>query len=175
MEAIGRLAGGIAHDFNNLLTVITGYSEVALSRLRHDDPLHMEIEEIKQAGNRAAALTSQLLAFSRRQVLQPKVLDLNMVLTNLEKLLHRLIGEDVNLVVSLAPSLGHIHVDPGQIEQVLMNLAVNARDAMPKGGRLVIETQNADFSGTSVGRPRSVPPGSYVVVIVSDKGCGMDV
>jgi PAS domain S-box-containing protein len=174
MEAIGRLAGGIAHDFNNLLTVITGYSEVALSRLRAEDPLHMELDEIKQAGNRAAALTSQLLAFSRRQVLQPKVLDLNMVLANVEKLLHRLIGEDVNLVVSLAQSLGHIHVDPGQIEQVLMNLAVNARDAMPKGGKLVIETHNADFSGPSGARPLSVPPGSYVVLMVSDTGCGMD-
>ena len=174
MEAIGRLAGGIAHDFNNLLTVITGYSEVGLSRLRADDPLRMELDEIKQAGNRAAALTSQLLAFSRRQVLQPKVLDLNTVLTNLEKLLYRLIGEDVNLVVSLAPALGHIHVDPGQIEQVLMNLAVNARDAMPKGGKLVIETQNADFSGPSANRPLSVPPGLYVVLIVSDTGCGMD-
>jgi two-component system, cell cycle sensor histidine kinase and response regulator CckA len=168
------LAGGIAHDFNNLLTVITGYSEVALSRLRAEDPLHMELDEIKQAGNRAAALTSQLLAFSRRQVLQPKVLDLNMVLANVEKLLHRLIGEDVNLVVSLAQSLGHIHVDPGQIEQVLMNLAVNARDAMPKGGKLVIETHNADFSGPSGARPLSVPPGSYVVLMVSDTGCGMD-
>jgi PAS domain S-box-containing protein len=174
MEAIGRLAGGIAHDFNNLLTVITGYSEVALSRLHQDDPLHMELDEIKQAGNRAAALTSQLLAFSRRQVLQPKVLDLNTVVTNLEKLLHRLIGEDVNLVVSLAPSLGHIHVDPGQIEQVLMNLAVNARDAMPKGGKLVIETQNADFTGPSPGRPLSIPPGAYIMLVVSDTGCGMD-
>ena len=174
MEAIGRLAGGIAHDFNNLLTVITGYSEVALSRLQKEDPLYMELDEIKQAGNRAAALTSQLLAFSRRQVLQPKVLDLNLVVTNLEKLLHRLIGEDVNLVVSLAPSLGHIHVDPGQIEQVLMNLAVNARDAMPKGGRLVIETQNVDFNEPSAGRPLSVEPGSYVMLMVSDTGSGMD-
>ena len=174
MEAIGRLAGGIAHDFNNLLTVITGYSEVALSRLNKEDPLHMELDEIKQAGHRAAALTSQLLAFSRRQVLQPKVLDLNQVITNLEKLLHRLIGEDVNLVVSLAPSLGSIHVDPGQIEQVLMNLAVNARDAMPKGGRLVIETQNVDFDKLSAGRPLSVEPGSYVVLTVSDTGSGMD-
>ena len=174
MEAIGRLAGGIAHDFNNLLTVIMGYSEVALSRLRPDDPLRMDLEEIKQAGNRAAALTSQLLAFSRRQVLQPKVLDLNAVLTNLEKLLHRLIGEDINLVVSLAPSLGRIQVDPGQIEQVLMNLAVNARDSMPKGGKLVIETQNTNFTDPSAVRPLSVPPGSYVVLTVSDTGCGMD-
>jgi PAS domain S-box-containing protein len=174
MEAIGRLAGGIAHDFNNLLTVITGYSEVALSRLNQDDPLHMELKEIKQAGHRAATLTSQLLAFSRRQVLQPKVLDLNVVVTNLEKLLHRLIGEDVNLVVSLASSLGHIHVDPGQIEQVLMNLAVNARDAMPKGGKLVIETQNVDFNGPSAGRTLSVQPGSYVMLMVSDTGTGMD-
>lgn len=174
MEAIGRLAGGIAHDFNNLLTVITGYSEVALSRLHDDDPLHVELDEIRQAGHRAAALTSQLLAFSRRQVLQPKVLDLNTVVTDLEKLLHRLIGEDINLVVSLAPSLGQIHVDPGQIEQVLMNLSVNARDAMPKGGRLVIETYNVDFTGSSAGRPLSVPPGSYVVLVVSDTGSGMD-
>jgi two-component system cell cycle sensor histidine kinase/response regulator CckA len=174
MEAIGRLAGGIAHDFNNLLTVITGYSEVAMSRLREGDPLRMEIAEIKQAGHRAAALTSQLLAFSRRQVLQPKVLDLNVVVMNLEKLLHRLIGEDVNLVVSLAPVLGHIHVDPGQIEQVLMNLSVNARDAMPRGGKLVIETQNVDFIGSAVGRPLSMHPGSYVMLVVSDTGCGMD-
>jgi len=174
MEAIGRLAGGIAHDFNNLLTVITGYSEVAMSRLREGDPLRMEIAEIKQAGHRAAALTSQLLAFSRRQVLQPKVLDLNVVVMNLEKLLHRLIGEDVNLVVSLAPGLGHIHVDPGQVEQVLMNLSVNARDAMPRGGKLVIETQNVDFIGSAVGRPLSMQPGSYVMLVVSDTGCGMD-
>lgn len=174
MEAIGRLAGGIAHDFNNLLTVITGYSEVALSRLEENDPLHSEIREIKQAGQRAASLTSQLLAFSRRQVLQPKVLDLNVVVMNLEKLLHRLIGEDVNLVVSLAPTLGHIHVDPGQIEQVLMNLSVNARDAMPKGGKLVIETHNVDFTGSAVGRPLSMPPGAYIMLVVSDTGCGMD-
>ncbi|HEX3204127.1 MAG TPA: ATP-binding protein, partial [Nitrospiraceae bacterium] len=174
MEAIGRLAGGIAHDFNNLLTVIGGYSEVGISRLSADDPLRADLEEIKQAGDRAAALTSQLLSFSRRQVVQPKVLDLCMVLMNLEKMLHRLIGEDVNLVVSLGPSLGRIRIDPGQIEQVILNLVVNARDAMPKGGRLTLETENVELTTAIAAREVTLLPGSYVTLAVSDTGSGMD-
>jgi len=174
MEAIGRLAGGIAHDFNNLLTVIGGYSEVGISRLSADDPLRADLEEIKQAGDRAAALTSQLLSFGRRQVVQPKVLDLCMVLMNLEKMLHRLIGEDVNLVVSLGPSLGRIRIDPGQIEQVILNLVVNARDAMPKGGRLTLETENVELTTAIAAREVTLLPGSYVTLAVSDTGSGMD-
>ena len=174
MEAIGRLAGGIAHDFNNLLTVIGGYSEVGLSRLSPTDPLRADLEEIKQAGDRAAALTSQLLAFSRRQVVQPKVVDLSMVVMNLEKMLHRLIGEDVNLVVSLGPSLGKIRIDPGQIEQVILNLVVNARDAMPKGGRLTLETKNVALTVAIAARQVTLQPGSYVTLAVNDTGHGMD-
>ncbi|WP_447979219.1 PAS domain S-box protein [Candidatus Nitrospira bockiana] len=174
MEAIGRLAGGIAHDFNNLLTVITGYTQVALAHVKDDEPLRAELEEIRQAGDRAAALTSQLLAFSRRQVVQPKLLDLNGIIVNLEKMLQRLIGEDVNLIVTLEPSLGRIQVDPGQIEQVIVNVAINARDAMPKGGRLVIETHDVEFADGSAWRPVNLPPGAYVELVVSDTGCGMD-
>jgi len=174
MEAIGRLAGGIAHDFNNLLTVIGGYSEVGLSRLSANDPLRADLEEIKQAGDRAAALTSQLLAFSRRQVVQPKVVDLSMVVMNLEKMLHRLIGEDVNLVVSLGPALGRIRIDPGQIEQVILNLVVNARDAMPKGGRLTLETKNVELTAAIAAGQVRLLPGSYVTLAVNDTGHGMD-
>src|SRR5262249_47726418 len=136
MEAVGRLAGGVAHDFNNLLTVIKGYSELMLDQVKPADPMHSEIEEVKRAADRAAALTRQLLAFSRKQVLAPKVLDMNAVVTNMEKLLRRLLGEDVELVSNLDPTLGRTKADPGQTEQVIMNLAVNARDAMPGGGRL---------------------------------------
>ena len=140
MEAIGRLAGGIAHDFNNLVQAIGGYTEILLRRLPDYDPLRRNAEEIKKAGDRAAALTRQLLAFSRQQVLQPKVLDLNMVVANIDQLLRRLIGEDVALKTVLASDLGPVRADAAQIEQVLMNLAVNARDAMPDGGTLTIRT-----------------------------------
>lgn len=174
LEAVGQLAGGVAHDFNNLLTVITGYSELALRRLDADDPLRLGIEEIKKAGDRAASLTRQLLAFSRKQVLQPKVLKLNSIVANVDKLLRRLIGEDVDVLLSLEPSTGHIMADPGQIEQVIINLAVNARDAMPLGGKLTIETSNLRVDNTLSETHKTIRPGNYVLLEVSDTGSGMD-
>jgi len=174
LEAVGRLAGGVAHDFNNLLTVITGYSELLLSRMGPHDRGRVEAEEIQKAGNRAAALTRQLLAFSRRQVLQPEVLDLNRVLRELETMLRRLIGEDIDLVTSLAPGLGKVKVDPGQIEQVVVNLVVNARDAMPDGGELTIRTASLDVGPEAARAEEAFPPGSYVLLEVRDTGGGMD-
>lgn len=173
MEAVGRLAGGIAHDFNNLLTVIKGYSELMLDDLDSADPLRHEVDEVKKAADRAASLTRQLLAFSRQQVLAPKILDLNVVVHNMDKLLHRLLGEDVDLFTVLEPGLGRVKADPGQIEQVLMNLAVNARDAMPQGGKLTVETANVDLDETYVRDHAAVKPGSYVMIAVSDTGTGM--
>jgi two-component system cell cycle sensor histidine kinase/response regulator CckA len=173
MEAIGRLAGGIAHDFNNLLTVIKGYSQLSLGELREGDPLKGNIEEIKKAAERAADLTRQLLAFSRRQILEMKVLDLNTVLQNLEKMLHRLIGEDIELVFLKGKDLGTVKCDPGQIEQVIMNLAVNARDAMPKGGKLTVETANVELDDAYARAHIAVRPGRYVMFSVSDTGIGM--
>jgi two-component system, cell cycle sensor histidine kinase and response regulator CckA len=174
MEAVGQLAGGIAHDFNNLLTAINGYSELTMMRLRAEDPLRRNLEEIKKAGDRAAALTRQLLAFSRKQVLQPKVLDLNSVVSGLENMLRRLIGEDVDLRTALKPEPGSVKADPGQIEQVIMNLAVNARDAMPRGGKLTIETGNIYLDEEYARRHVAVSPGQYVMLAVSDTGTGMD-
>jgi len=173
MEAVGRLAGGIAHDFNNLLTVIKGYSELMLDEIRENDPLRSEVEEIKKAADRAATLTRQLLAFSRQQVLEPRVLDLNSVVSNMEKLLRRLLGEDVQLHTALSASLGRVKADPGQIEQVIMNLAVNARDAMPNGGRLTVETSNVDLDDTYLHDHAGASPGSYVMFAVSDSGQGI--
>lgn len=174
LESIGQLAGGIAHDFNNLLTAITGYSELSLRKLRSDDPLRRNLEEIKKAGDRAAALTRQLLAFSRKQVLQPKILDLNSVVLDFEKMLQRLIGEDIELRTVLEPEIGSLKADPGQIEQVIMNLVVNARDAMPQGGKLTIETKNV-FLDENYARQRAVViPGSYIMLAVSDTGTGID-
>jgi two-component system cell cycle sensor histidine kinase/response regulator CckA len=174
MEAVGKLAGGVAHDFNNLLTAIICHSDLSLRRLRGDDPLCRNIEAIKKASERAASLTHQLLAFSRKQVLQSKVLDLNDVVVETNKLLRRLIGEDIDLLTVLEPSLGQIKADPGQIGQVLMNLLVNARDAMPQGGKLIIETSNVYIDEEYASRHVSVEPGSYVMLVVSDTGCGMD-
>ncbi len=174
MEAVGRLAGGVAHDFNNLLTAIRGYADLLLMELDEGFPLRREIEEIQQAADRAADLTHQLLAFSRKQVLQPKVLDLNAVVSDMDKMLRRLIGEDIDLITVLRPGLGMVKVDPGQIEQVIMNLAVNARDAMPDGGRLTIETANVVLSDEYAARAETVRPGPHVMLTVTDTGCGMD-
>ncbi|TAJ08793.1 MAG: PAS domain S-box protein [Nitrospirae bacterium] len=174
MEAVGQLAGGVAHDFNNLLTGILGYCDLALERIGEQDPLRSDMGEIKKAGDRAAALTRQLLAFGRRQVLQPKVLDLNLVVADLERLLRRLIGEHIELGTRLAPALGQVKADPGQVQQVLMNVVLNARDAMPQGGRLTIETANVQAGRIGPNRHGSVQPGPYVMVEVADTGCGMD-
>src|SRR5262249_6414474 len=173
MEAIGQLAGGVAHDFNNLLTAILGYSDLLLSQLNPSDSLCTDIEEIKRAGERASSLTKQLLAFSRKQILQPRVLELNETVADTDKMLQRLIGEDIELVISLDPALGRVKADPGQIEQILLNLAVNARDAMPEGGKLTIETANVDLDQAYARDHVAVQAGPYVMLAVSDTGCGM--
>lgn len=175
MEAVGQLAGGVAHDFNNLLTTILGYTELAASRMGEDPGGFDELEEVRKAGERAAGLTRQLLAFSRNQVLEPRVLDLNVIVGNLEKMLRRLIGEDVDVVTTLHPSLGRVRADAGEIEQVIMNLAVNARDAMTEGGRITIETANVELDEAyELEKHATVPPGRYVMLVVSDTGIGMD-
>ena len=174
MEAVGRLAGGVAHDFNNLLTAISGYSDLILRRLTTDNPLRREVEEVMKAAERASSLTRQLLAFSRKQVLQPRVLDLNNIVNEMDKMLRRLIGEDIELITNLTPSLFNVKADPGQIEQVIMNLAVNARDAMPNGGKLIIETENVELDTGRARRHTGFLPGLYVMLAVSDNGCGMD-
>ncbi|MBI1951731.1 MAG: PAS domain S-box protein [Acidobacteria bacterium] len=174
MEAVGRLAGGVAHDFNNLLTVITGRCNLILRGINGNAAMRQELEEVRKAGERAAALTRQLLAFSRKQALQPKVIDLNTVIEGMSKLLHRLIGEDVELVSTLAAGLRHVKADPGQIEQVVMNLAVNARDAMPGGGRLTIETSNTRLDSSRLANLPAATAGDYVMVRVSDTGKGMN-
>jgi len=174
MEAVGRLAGGIAHDFNNLLTAIIGYGELMLRRLAPADPLQRNVHEIRKAAERAASLTRQLLAFSRKQVLQPRVVILNAVAGEMEKMLRRLIGEDVQLVLELDEDLGRVKVDPGQMEQVVLNLALNARDAMPAGGRLLIRTSNAALDQPLRLERFEVPAGRYVTLRVADTGVGMD-
>jgi signal transduction histidine kinase/ActR/RegA family two-component response regulator len=173
MEAIGSLAGGIAHDFNNLLTIIKGYSQLSLMELKEGTPLRGKVEEIQKAADRATALTRQLLAFSRRQVLEVKVVDLNTILRGLDKMLHRMIREDVELVTHLTEDLGSVKVDSGQIEQVVMNLTINARDAMPSGGKLNIETANVELDEHYTRNHVAVKPGSYVMLAVSDTGVGM--
>jgi len=174
MESVGRLAGGIAHDFNNLVTIITGYSQVVQDRLADDDPLRPKVDEIRKAGDRAAALTRQLLAFSRRQVLQPQVLDLNDLVTGMESMLRPLLGEHIELTFHRKEGVGQVKADHGQLEQVIMNLAVNARDAMPQGGKLMIELANADLNESYAQQHIAVSPGHYVMLAVSDTGCGMD-
>ena len=174
MEAIGRLAGGVAHDFNNLLCVILNYTVFAIEGAREGDPLKNDLLEVKKAGERAVALTRQLLAFSRKQVLQPVPLNLNEIAEGVEKMLRRILGEDIDFVQVLAPDLGLTLADRGQIEQVLMNLVVNARDAMPEGGKLTIETSNVELDEKYTARHVAVNPGSYVQLSVTDTGCGMD-
>jgi len=174
MEAVGRLAGGIAHDFNNLLTVICGYSEILLHELPPEDSSRDALVEIRKAGDRAAALTRKLLAFSRKQVLEPDVLDLNAVVGDCENMFRRLLGEDILLTVDLAPELGKIRADASQIDQVLLNLVINARDAMPRGGKLVIATANTILTGADRLPDQEIIPGKYISLAVSDTGCGMD-
>lgn len=174
LESVGRLAGGIAHDFNNMLTAINGYSDLTLRRLNSDDPLRHNIEEIKKAGERSAELTQQLLAFSRQQIMQPKILSMNDVVSDTSQMLKRLIGEDIRLTISLHSQAGQVKVDPGQLSQVIINLAVNARDAMPKGGILTIETANVVLDEEYTVKHHDLTPGKYVMLAVSDNGVGID-
>ena len=174
MEAVGRLAGGIAHDFNNLLMIIQGYAELALADLDHDNPLYNQIVQINQASKRAEALTRQLLAFSRKQVLQPRVLSLLTTLPDIEQMIKRLLGENIDLIFKLDGSTGLIMADEGQIEQVIFNLVVNARDAMPDGGTLTISTRNVLLDDMYLGTEAEIPPGAYVLMTVTDTGIGMD-
>lgn len=173
MEAVGRLAGGVAHDFNNMLTAIFGYTDLMSEDLPPDSPMRQDIAEVRKAAQRASGLTRQLLAFSRQQVLEPVVLNANDLIQDFEKMLGRMIGEDVQLRLALASDLGNVRADPGQIQQVLMNLVVNARDAMPTGGHLVIETANADLAEQYVELHQPVVPGRYVMLAVTDTGIGM--
>jgi len=174
MEAVGRLAGGVAHDFNNALGVITGYTDLIRNTLAASDQHCKYLEEISKAAHRASALTRQLLAFSRRQVIHPQVIDLNSIVCDAEKMLRRLIGEHIELVVACDPNLGPIKADVGQIDQVLLNLVVNARDAMAKGGKIFVKTSNAELDDTYAHEHPGAKPGSYVMLSVTDTGCGMD-
>jgi PAS domain S-box-containing protein len=173
MEAVGRLAGGVAHDFNNVLTAIFGYADLLLDGLEPGDPRRLDVEEIKRAGNRAAALTRQLLAFSRKQVLQPRRLNLNEVIGSIQTLLRKLVGDEIELRIELDPALGEAVADPGQIEQVLMNLAANSRDAMPDGGCLSIVTRNEDVTEDEAASMLGLTPGRFVTLTVSDTGHGI--
>ena len=173
MEAIGKLAGGVAHDFNNLLTVIANFADMVLEDLQDRDPLRADLEEIRKAADRASSLTRQLLAFGRRQVLQPRPLDLNLIVADMEKMLRRVIGENITLVFAPGEGLKTVHADPGQIEQVIVNLVLNARDAMPDGGTLTLSTTNAEVGPSQAGQS-GVTPGEHVVLVVEDSGIGMD-
>jgi CheY-like chemotaxis protein len=173
MEAVGRLAGGVAHDFNNLLTVISGRAHMLLSRLRPGEPMHRDVELIQKTSQRAVALTSQLLAFSRKQVVQPRVLELGPLVADLVPMLQRMIGEDVELAVEPGPGTGRVKVDPSQMQQVLMNLAVNARDAMPSGGRIGIAVRDVEVDQATALQESNLPPGAYVALEVRDTGTGM--
>jgi len=174
LEAVGRLAGGVAHDFNNLLMIISGYSQILLDTMRAADPARAQVEQVVKAAERATDLTHQLLAVSRRQVTRPTVVNLNTLLHAMELMLRRVIGEDVELVSTLAPGLEMVRVDPGQIEQVVLNLAVNARDAMPDGGKLTVETFNLNYSGDPSGQELNLKPGQHVALVMGDTGCGMN-
>jgi PAS domain S-box-containing protein len=174
MEAVGRLAGGIAHDFNNLLTALSGFAEVVLDELPEDHPLYGGAQETLKTCQRSTSLVRRLLAVSRRQMLQPEVLDLNLKIADIEKLLRSVLGEDVDLVVKLQQSVGFVRADQSQIEQVILNLVVNARDAMPTGGRLVIETSRVDVDESFEDQHLGLKPGPYVLISVADTGCGMD-
>jgi PAS domain S-box-containing protein len=173
MEAVGRLAGGVAHDFNNLLTVITGYSELLLQKIGKESPMREEVEEIKRAGEQAASLTKQLLAFSRKQIIEPEMVHPDILVAEMHKMLTRLIGENIALEATTDKSLGSVKVDPGQFQQILMNLVVNARDSMPDGGKIVIETANVDLDAGYCAVHPYVKPGRFVMVAVSDTGKGM--
>jgi two-component system, cell cycle sensor histidine kinase and response regulator CckA len=174
MEAVGRLAGGVAHDFNNLLTAINGYSELLIGMVEREDPRRSYLEEIRKAGERAASLTNQLLVYSRRQILAPRAVNLNEIASQMETMLRRLIGEDIEFQVSLDRKVGFIKADPGQIEQVILNLVVNARDAMPKGGRLFLETDQVDMADEAACLNEPVVAGLYVRLTVRDTGVGME-
>jgi signal transduction histidine kinase/ActR/RegA family two-component response regulator len=174
MEAVGRLASGLAHDFANLLTLISGYSEIILSRLGARDSLRGEVEEVRKAASRGSALTRQLLAFSRRQTVEPQVIDLNTLVNDMQKMLRRMIGEHIDLTTSLSPNLYRVKVDPGQMEQVVMNLAVNARDAMPRGGKISICTANVELTESEEPVKKGLTPGPYVMLQFSDNGHGMN-
>jgi two-component system, cell cycle sensor histidine kinase and response regulator CckA len=174
MEAVGALAGGVAHDFNNLLNVILGYTEMMIEELDPNSPMLKDLEQVKSAGLRATGLTTQLLAFSRKQILQPEIVDLNTIITDTSSMLRRLIGEDIELISNIQPNLGMAKVDPGKIQQVIMNLAINARDAMPQGGALIIETRNVDLDENYMLEHLVAKPGPHVMLAVSDNGIGID-
>jgi CheY-like chemotaxis protein len=174
MEAVGTLAGGVAHDFNNLVMVVNGYSEQVMRQLGPNNPLRHKVDQIRRAGDRAAALTRQLLAFSRKQVLESRVLDLNGVVNGLEKMLRRLIGEHIDMVILPGRDLGRVRADAGQVEQVIMNLVVNARDAMPRGGSIRVETENVIVTAAEARAQVGLKPGSYVLLSVADSGVGMN-
>jgi PAS domain S-box-containing protein len=174
MEAIGRLAGGIAHDFNNILTAILGYSHLLLSDPAAGDPIREAAEAIRRSGERAASLTAQLLAFSRKQRLEPKVIDLNMIVADMERMLQRVVGEQIQVLTYLQPGLARVEADPNQIEHIIMNLVVNSRDAMPEGGKLTVETRDVVVGQEEVGRQHAAGPGPYVMLSVRDTGIGMD-